>query len=244
MTGQNVNIQSFLDFAGIATHIYKGFIMDTQINNTEKLSRREREKALHRQQIMDAAIKVFAEKGFHAATLEEIAQEAEFSKGALYLYFSNKEDLIYSILYNAFNGWSGFFNKILTGKRKFREEITEMFTGIAEEVFKKPDLYHLISAQHATFFNSISEEKRSEFIDKHNQFWNDFETRIKKAIENRELRELPVEGIAGLIHGSLDAMVQNHWNCETLEELKRGIKIFMEILFNGIGEKKEAEGAQ
>ena len=156
--------------------------MNNQTNTTEKLPRREREKALHRQEIMDAAIKVFAEKGFHAATLEEIAQEAEFSKGALYLYFSNKEDLMYSILYDAFKGLSVLFKDIITGNKKFREEITEMFNGMAEEIFNRPHLFDVISAQHANFFNSISEEKRDEFIDKHRQFWNDFETMIKKAI--------------------------------------------------------------
>ena len=193
---------------------------------------------------MDAAIKVFAEKGFHAATLEEIAQEAEFSKGALYLYFSNKEDLMYNILYDAFKGWSVLFNNIITGKKKFREEIVEMFNGMAEEIFKKPHLFDLLSAQHASLFNSISEENRNEFIEKHTQFWSNFEIRIKKAKDIGELREIPVKAITGMVHGSLDAMVQNHWNCETIDELKQGIKIFMEILFNGIGKKKEAEGAQ
>ena len=218
--------------------------MNNQTNNMEKLPRREREKALHHQEIMDAAIKVFAEKGFHAATLEEIAQEAEFSKGAIYLYFSNKEDLMYNILYDAFKGWSVLFNNIITGKKKFREEITEMFNGVAEEIFNRPHLFDLLSAQHASLFNSISEEKRNEFIEKHNQCWNNFEDWIKKAIKNGELRKIPVKAIIGMIHGSLDAMVQNRWNCQTLDELKNAIEIFMDILFNGIAKKKEGDGVQ
>lgn len=217
--------------------------MDTRINNTEKLSRREREKALHRQQIMDAAIKVFAEKGFHAATLEEIAQEAEFSKGALYLYFSNKEDLMYSILEDAFKVWSVFFKDIITGERKFREEITDMFNSVAEEIFKKPHLFALLSLQHAGFFKSISEEKRNEFIKKNIQFQSNFEIRLKKAIENGEVRKIPVEGITGMINGSLFSLIQNRWNCQTLDELKNAIEVFIDTLFNGIGKKKEVEGA-
>jgi TetR/AcrR family transcriptional regulator len=63
-----------------------------------KLTRREREKLAKRDDILEAALEVFAEKGFAAATLDEIAEKAEFSKAALYLYFKNKEDLFLSLI--------------------------------------------------------------------------------------------------------------------------------------------------
>jgi AcrR family transcriptional regulator len=59
--------------------------------------RKEREKEQRRQQIMDAAEKVFAAKGFSAATIENIAEEAELSPATLYLYFKNK-DALYAFL--------------------------------------------------------------------------------------------------------------------------------------------------
>ncbi|MFH0729735.1 MAG: TetR/AcrR family transcriptional regulator [Pseudomonadota bacterium] len=55
--------------------------------------RKHREKELRRQQIMVAAKKLFASKGFSRATIEEIAKEAELSPGTLYLYFKNKDEL-------------------------------------------------------------------------------------------------------------------------------------------------------
>lgn len=55
--------------------------------------RKSREKELRRQQIMAAAKKLFASKGFSRATIEEIAKEAELSPGTLYLYFKNKDEL-------------------------------------------------------------------------------------------------------------------------------------------------------
>ena len=55
--------------------------------------RKEREKEMRRLQIIDAAKKVFASKGFCDATVEEIAQQAELSPAALYLYFKNKDEL-------------------------------------------------------------------------------------------------------------------------------------------------------
>ena len=59
--------------------------------------RKEREKERRRQQIMVAAKRVFSEKGFSRATMEDIAQEAELSPGTLYLYFKNKEELYASL---------------------------------------------------------------------------------------------------------------------------------------------------
>jgi AcrR family transcriptional regulator len=55
--------------------------------------RKEREKKMRRRQIMDAAKKVFASKGFGGATMESIAEEAEFSPATIYLYFKSKDDL-------------------------------------------------------------------------------------------------------------------------------------------------------
>ena len=55
--------------------------------------RKQREKAQRREEILSAARKVFSVKGFNAATMEEIATEAELSPGTLYLYFKNKEEL-------------------------------------------------------------------------------------------------------------------------------------------------------
>src|SRR5260370_31337916 len=43
--------------------------------------------------ILDAANRVFAEKGYHEATMDDIAKRLGVSKGAIYLYFSSKEDL-------------------------------------------------------------------------------------------------------------------------------------------------------
>lgn len=49
-------------------------------------------------EICAAALEVFAEKGFAAARLEEIARRAGVSKGTLYLYFADKEDLFRAVV--------------------------------------------------------------------------------------------------------------------------------------------------
>ena len=47
-----------------------------------------------REEILDAATTVFSARGFHAATLDDVAATAEVSKGSLYLHFESKESMI------------------------------------------------------------------------------------------------------------------------------------------------------
>ena len=51
-----------------------------------------------RDQLIDSAVKVFAERGYHAASVDEIAEDAGFSKGAVYANFPTKEQLFLAVM--------------------------------------------------------------------------------------------------------------------------------------------------
>src|SRR5437763_816587 len=59
---------------------------------------REEKKAQTRERLIDAAATVFAEKGFAATSLDEVADAAGLTKGAVYSNFENKEDLVRAVL--------------------------------------------------------------------------------------------------------------------------------------------------
>src|SRR6266568_6891513 len=59
---------------------------------------REEKKAQTRERLIEAAAKVFAEKGFAATSLDEVADTAGLTKGAVYSNFENKEDLVRAVL--------------------------------------------------------------------------------------------------------------------------------------------------
>jgi len=61
-------------------------------------SRRERERQQHREEILSAALQLFAEKGFSNVSMQEIAAAAEFATGTLYNFFSSKENLFFELL--------------------------------------------------------------------------------------------------------------------------------------------------
>jgi AcrR family transcriptional regulator len=51
-----------------------------------------------RERILDAAMSIFAQKGYHSAKLDEIASESETSKGSIYFHFPNKERLFIALV--------------------------------------------------------------------------------------------------------------------------------------------------
>lgn len=55
-------------------------------------------------EVVQAAMAVFARAGFQQARMEDVAQEAGLAKGTLYLYFKSKDDLIAAILHRLFSG--------------------------------------------------------------------------------------------------------------------------------------------
>jgi AcrR family transcriptional regulator len=58
---------------------------------------RRRPRAETRRELLDAAERVFARQGFHAASVEAVSEEAGFSRGALYSNFKDKEDLFLAL---------------------------------------------------------------------------------------------------------------------------------------------------
>ena len=59
----------------------------------KKMTRKQREQERHRNEILDAAERIFSRKGFRASSVSDIAREAEFAVGTLYNFFESKEHL-------------------------------------------------------------------------------------------------------------------------------------------------------
>jgi AcrR family transcriptional regulator len=78
-------------------HSQEGWDMD-QSEGTRYLSRRERLRHEREQRILDAAATVFAQKGYHRATVRDIALAADVADGTIYNYFENKFDLLLALL--------------------------------------------------------------------------------------------------------------------------------------------------
>lgn len=101
------------------------------------LERRRREREIRRESAIDAAMSIYEEEGYHSITMEKIAERAELSRAALYLYFKNKEE----ILVSAIVAHSDYFAQLLqevydqreNTKNQLLEELWECFQKFYEK---------------------------------------------------------------------------------------------------------------
>lgn len=106
--------------------------------------RKEREKEQRRQDIIRAAEKIFFSKGFDQSTMDDVAKEAELSKGTLYLYFRSKVDLHWAITEKGMELLSGLFTK----------SIEPSSTGL-ENLQKIGDIFIRFTEEHPKYFDSM-----------------------------------------------------------------------------------------
>ena len=94
----------------------------------ETLGRRERKKLQTRQLLTDTARRLFAERGFEAVSVAEVAREADVAEATVFNYFPTKEDLVYS-------GLESFENELLAAirDRPGGETILQAFGGFIRE---------------------------------------------------------------------------------------------------------------
>ncbi|WP_405137914.1 TetR/AcrR family transcriptional regulator [Nocardia sp. NBC_01388] len=78
----------------------------------------ERRLAYTRSLLLDAAEAVFAEKGFTAATLDDIAHTAGYTKGAIYKHFTTKEDLFLAVSDRYWRRYFDTFAELLSAVRE------------------------------------------------------------------------------------------------------------------------------
>jgi len=107
-------------------------------------------------QIMEAALELFAKKGFHSTSVADISKEAGISKGLLYNYFESKEALIKELIMHGFDEIMTVFDPnhdgILTGEemKYLTIELLELikadiqFWKLYFSIFTQPPIYNLV----------------------------------------------------------------------------------------------------
>lgn len=169
--------------------------------------RKEREKEQRKQAILDAAESVFFSKGFLAATVDDIAAEAELSKGAIYLYFPGKEDIAAAIVLRAIRLLNSAFSRAsaseTVGLKKI-EAIGRAFVRFFRE-----------HTAHARFMNQMSDYKKDN---------SELPHVIQCATEGAEAYRIMVDAIiTGQQDGSIRKELDPMMTALTLSSFSEGL---------------------
>ena len=93
----------------------------------KQLSRKQRDRLRHRQEILDTALKLFSERGFHNVSMQQIAEVSEFAVGTLYNFFESKETLFEELISSCGERIVGTLIAILDAPGTEVERLTSFF---------------------------------------------------------------------------------------------------------------------
>ncbi|NPV37645.1 MAG: TetR/AcrR family transcriptional regulator [Brevinematales bacterium] len=127
--------------------------------------------------ILESAIKLFAEKGFDATSVDEIARNAEINKAMIYYYFSSKEELLSSIIRKSINEFTSIIEDINLSDFKDLEEIIHFFVEEGINYIDKNDMLIRIYQRESL---NISSRWGTNIIDTVGLVFEKVETMIKK----------------------------------------------------------------
>lgn len=170
-------------------------------NNTNNIQ------SARKKTILNAAMKLFSETDFHEVTVDEIANNVGLSKGTLYLYFKNKEDLFFSII-----------------KEKSNELFSRLENSITNDFSFETTLQNFIKAhlnffkENKAYFKIIHSEKCRMTMDDHyrmhdlgikvfNQFLKLTEKLVKEGKKENSIGNIDVDIAARGIRGILNSFV-------------------------------------
>lgn len=90
--------------------------------------------------IMDAAVKAFAQNGYHQTRIADIAREAGVAAGTIYLYFSSKDDLLISIFHEKVQGFITDFRNQLSREKNAEVKLKKLVRLHLFQMQQHPDL--------------------------------------------------------------------------------------------------------
>ncbi|MFS0862227.1 TetR/AcrR family transcriptional regulator [Fredinandcohnia sp. 179-A 10B2 NHS] len=165
----------------------------------------EEHKEIRRQQILMAAMEVFKRKGYEKATLKDIVEEAGMSRGWIYLYFSDKNEIFRALLEHLDAEQKKQLE--LSNQENVLEVLKGYFVGIQNSIqVDDPTLYPAIYEFWITSWRD--ESVREFFLKRYEKVVATFTALFLQGIESGEISPvLSVEEIAKIMMSNMDGIL-------------------------------------
>src|SRR5258707_3067753 len=105
--------------------------------------RKERERAVREELILDHAQRMLLKDGFQNLNLDDLAEAVEYSKGTLYLHFKTKEDIALAVVTRAQKERADFFERAAQFKGRSRERVGAIGFACCHFANVYPDYYNV-----------------------------------------------------------------------------------------------------
>jgi TetR/AcrR family fatty acid metabolism transcriptional regulator len=183
------------------------------------------------QRILDAAVAVFAEKGFFVARISDIADRANVADGTVYLYFKNKEEILMKAINTAFDGFMRHarieLEKIPSPAARLRRLASLHFDALGSNR-NMAVVFQMELRQSTRFIAEFSHHQMVEYLGL-------VRAAIREGQERGEFRrDMPEKFAANCFFGAIDEMVTS-WVLSEHEHPPTNVAdVVMDILLNGM----------
>ncbi|MEU4896071.1 TetR/AcrR family transcriptional regulator [Streptomyces sp. NPDC021722] len=161
-----------------------------------------------KQRIMQAAVRLFAENGYHATGIELISSESKIGRGALYHHIGNKEAVLFEICHTRMSDLLTQSGRVLamdaTYEQRFRELMRSTMRNLADHVLEWRVAFHE--------FGALTGQRRVVIQDARDRYESMVAELLEggaKAGEFRPMDPLVTKGILGMYNFSY-AWIQPH----------------------------------
>lgn len=182
-----------------------------------------------RERVLEAALGVFSEKGFHVATMDEVAERAGVGKGTLYRHFANKETLFNELVRQRLEELEGKARAILDGQDDVLTMITKYVRAYFEFFDHNQQLYRLIVQERL----DVGVQVQDLYLKQVKRRIPVLKRKVFEAGRAGLLKPLDFEtvfyGVMGFIHGIIQKWLVHGCSYSLAEEMP-GV---LELLFYG-----------
>lgn len=213
---------------------------------TPVLNRRERERKARRRLMLEAARAVFAEKGYRRATLDEIAQRAEFGKGTLYNYFEGgKEELLLAVLDDVYADLHALALRVFSDLEPdaFRTRLHQFVTQMLGYLYANHELVALLTKEAHRMAFDDDPEKVAYFMRQHQRIVDVLLPAFERAVAEGVLKPLPVAPMVHMLMGHIDVYMRFHYMCshtgpdaaQPMPTVAQAADFLTRVLIDGMG---------
>jgi AcrR family transcriptional regulator len=181
--------------------------MTAMTNAARHISRKERERLARRQEIIAAARQVFASRGFEQATLDEIAELAEFGKGTLYNYFESKEALFLATFEDSFDRYQAAVVAASEAEEGCVEKLRAYLQAAIQYFNDNRSFYNILIAERGKMTGQLSDDIKQAILQKGEEQTSYVAEVLREGISEGALRPLDPDVLANALLGLLRAFL-------------------------------------
>jgi TetR/AcrR family transcriptional regulator len=172
-------------------------------------SRKEKEYLARRADILKAAESLFAEKGFHGATMADLAAQAEFSVGTLYKFFAGKEEVYYILILERLDLFHLQLDSEVSRHPAGLKQIRVLIEACLRFFMENREFFKIFIQERSTLESSVGAALAEESRKKYLTTIGIVERVMEKAIQKGDLRQSNSQDLAYALVGILNSFAQH-----------------------------------